>query len=146
MPGTLQLRLSKTQQKLFVICSRLSNEVKQLLQTKFPGILNAHFMRRTKYLPQLMQFREELEQICTKVHSAPRATNEQMELVQQVVNGAYTPSVTGAEMHFYDCETDQHRSKHLGIEPISDTMVMTVALRAFSVENYGKQLQHIAES
>ena len=89
----LQLRLSETQQKSFVICSRLDNEVKQLLQAKFPGILNAHFMSRTKYLPPLMRAREALEKICTKVHSAPRATDEQMELVQQVINCACTPDV-----------------------------------------------------
>ena len=109
-------------------------------------MLNAHFMRRTKNFPPLMRAREALDEIQTKVHSAPRATNEQMELVQQAINCAYTPSVTGAEMHFYACETDQHRSRHLGIDPISDTIIMTAALQAFSVEHHGEQLQHIAES
>ena len=110
-------------------------------------MFNAHFMRRTKYLSLLMQAREALEQICTKVLSVPRATNEQMELVEQVINRAYTPSiVTGAVMYFYSRETDQHRLKHLGIEPILGTMIMTAVLRAFSVEHHGKQLQHIAES
>ena len=84
-------------------------------------MLNVHFMRRTKYLPPLMRACEALEKIRTKVHSAPRATREQMELVQQVINRKYTPSVTGAEMYFYACETDQHRLKHLGINPITDT-------------------------
>ena len=47
-PDTLQLRLHETQQKSIVIYSRLDNEVKRLLQAKFPGMLNAHFVRRTK--------------------------------------------------------------------------------------------------
>ena len=109
-------------------------------------MLNAHFMRRTKYLPPLMRAHEALDKIRTKVHSVPRANNEQMELVQQVINRAYTPSNTGAEMYFYACETDQHRSRHLGINTISDTMIMTAALCVFSVEHYGEQLQCIAES
>ena len=109
-------------------------------------MLNAHFMHRTKYLPPLMQACEALDKIRTKVHSVPRATNEQTELVQQVINRTYTPSVTGAEMYFYACETDQHRSMHLGIDPISDTMIMTAALCALSMEHHGEQLQRIAES
>ena len=49
-------------------------------------------------------------------------------------------------MYFYDCEMDQHRSKHLGIDPISDVMIMTATLGAFSKENHGEQqLQCIAE-
>ena len=103
-------------------------------------MLNAHFMRQTKYLPPRMQARVALDKICTKVDSVPRATNEQMELVQQVVNHTYIPSITSAEMHFYACETDQHRSRHLGINPISDTMIMTAALCAFSMEYHGEQL------
>ena len=69
-----------------------------------------------------------------------------MELVQQVINSSYTPSVTSAEIYFYACETDQHRSRHLGIDPIFDTMMMTATFRAFSVEHHGEQLQRIAES
>ena len=42
-PDTLQLRFRETQQKSFIICSRLDNEVKRPLQAKFPGMLNAHF-------------------------------------------------------------------------------------------------------
>ena len=145
-PNTLQLWPRETQQKSFVICSHLDNEVKCLLQAKFPGMFNTHFMRRTKYLPPLMQAREALDKIQTKVYSAPRATNEQMELVQQVINHAYTPSVMGAEMHFYASKTDQHRSRHLGIDPILDNMIMNAALRVFSVEHHGEQLKHISES
>ena len=104
-PDTLQLWLHETKQKSFVICFHLDNKVKRLLQAKFPGILNAHFMRRTKYLSRLMRAREALNKIRTKVYSASRATNEQMQLVQQVINRTYTPSVTGAEMYFYACET-----------------------------------------
>ena len=107
-PDTLQLRLGETQQKYFATRSRLNDKVKSLLQEKFPGMLNAHFVHRTKYLPPLMCAREALEQIHTKVHLAPRATSEQMDLVHQVINRKYTPSVTGAEMHFYACETNQH--------------------------------------
>ena len=109
-------------------------------------MLNAFFMRRTKYLPPLMRAREALDKIPAKVHSAPRATNEQMEFVQQVINRAYTPSITGAEMYFYTCETGQHRSRHLGINPILDTMMMTTALRVFSVEHNGEQFQRIVKS
>ena len=69
-----------------------------------------------------------------------------MELVQQVINHAYTPSVRGADMYFYACGTDQHRLRHLGIGPISDIMIMTAALQAFSVGHYDEQLQRIAES
>ena len=87
-PDTPQLRLRETQQKSFVICSCLDNKVQRLLQTKFPGMLNEHFMRRTKYLSPLIQAREALDKIQTKVYSAPRANNEQMELVQQVINRA----------------------------------------------------------
>ena len=74
-PDTLELRLQETQQTLFVTCSRLNKEVKSLLQVKFSGMLNVHFMRRTKYLPPLMRAREALEKNRTKVHSAPRATS-----------------------------------------------------------------------
>ena len=49
-------------------------------------------------------------------------------------------------MYFYACETDRLRSRHLGIDPISDTMIMTAALCAFSMEHHGEQLQRIAES
>ena len=143
---TLQLRLQETQQKSYVICSRLDNEVKRLLQTKFPGMLNAHFVRRTRYLPPLMQAREALEKIRAKVHSPPRASHEQQGLLKQVLARTYTPSITGAEMYFYACETDQLRSRHLVIEPISDTMITTAALCAFSLEHHGEQLQCIAES
>ena len=69
-----------------------------------------------------------------------------MEFVQQVINRAYTPSITGAEMYFYACETDQQRPKHLGIDPISDTMIMAAASCTFSMEHHGEQLQRIAES
>ena len=62
------------------------------------------------------------------------------------MNCTYTPSITGAEMYFYACETDQLRSRHLVINPISDTMIMTAALCAFSMEHHGEQLQRIAES
>ena len=68
----LQLHLQETQQKLYVICSRLDNEMKRLLQTIFSGMLNAHFVRRTRYLPPLMQAREALEKIRAKVHSPPK--------------------------------------------------------------------------
>ena len=44
-PDTLQLQLCETQQKSFVICACLDNKVKRLLQAKFPGMLNAHFVR-----------------------------------------------------------------------------------------------------
>ena len=47
---------------------------------------------------------------------------------------------------FFACETDQLQSRHLGIEPISNTMIMNAALCAFSKEHHGEQLQHIAES
>ena len=49
-------------------------------------------------------------------------------------------------MCFFACETDQLQSRHLGIEPILDTMIMNAALCAFSKEHYGEQLQRIAES
>ena len=49
-------------------------------------------------------------------------------------------------MYFYACETDQLQSRHLGIEPISDIMIMNAALCAFSKEHHGEQLQCIAES
>ena len=62
------------------------------------------------------------------------------------MNRPYTTSITGAEMYFCACETDQLRSRHLGIDPISDTMIMTAALCAFSSEHHGEQLQRIAES
>ena len=103
-------------------------------------MLNAHFMRRTKYLPPLMRACEALERICTKVHAVPRATNEQMKLIQQVINCKYTPSVTGAKIYYYTCEADQHQSKNLGINPIIDTMIMTAALQAFGTGHYGEQL------
>ena len=109
-------------------------------------MLNVHFIRRTKCLPPLMRASEALDKIQTKVHSTSRANNEQTELVQQVTNRTYTPSVTGTEMYFYACETDQHRPRHLGIDPILDTMIMTAAQRAFSVEPHGEHLQHITES
>ena len=70
-----------------------------------------------------------------------------MDLVQQVIDRRYTPtSVTGTKMYFCDCETDQHQSKYIGIDPISDVMVMTAALWAFSTEHHGERLQHITES
>ena len=62
------------------------------------------------------------------------------------MNCTYTPSITGAEIYFYACETDQLRSRHLGIDPISDTMIMATALCAFSMEHHGEQLQRIAKS
>ena len=93
-----------------------------------------------------MRASEALDKIHNKIHSIPRANNEQMELAEQVINRAYTLSVTGAEMYFYACETDQHRSRHLAIDTISDTMIMTAALCAFSMEHHGEQLQRIAES
>ena len=49
-------------------------------------------------------------------------------------------------MYFYACENDKHKSRHLGIDPILDTIIMTAALRAFSVEHHGEQLQCIAKS
>ena len=108
-------------------------------------MLNAHFVRQTKYLPPLMQARDALEKIRAKVHSVPRATHEQQGLVKQVMNRTYTPSITGAEMYFFACETDQLWSRHLGIDPISDTMIMTAALCAFSMEHHREQLQRITE-
>ena len=54
--------------------------------------------------------------------------------------------ITGAVMYFYMCETDQLRLRHLSIDPISDTMIMTAALCAFSMMHHGEQLQRIAES
>ena len=69
-----------------------------------------------------------------------------MKLVQQVTNRAYTPNMMGPEIYFYACETYQHRSKHLDINPILDTVIMTAALRAFSAEHYGEQFQRMAES
>ena len=69
-------------------------------------MLNAHFMHKIKYLPTLMRAREALEKIHTKDHSAPRATSEQMGLVEQVINHNYIPSIMGAEMFLYACETD----------------------------------------
>ena len=81
-PDTLQLHICETQQQSFVACSRLGNEVKRLLQAKFLGMLNVHFTHRTKYLlPPLMRAHESHEKICTKVHSAPRAIREQIELI-----------------------------------------------------------------
>ena len=110
-------------------------------------MLNAHFVRRTKYMPPLMRARDALENICAKVHSVHRATHEQEELVKQVMNRTYTPSITSAEMYFYACETDQLQSlRHLDIDPISYTMIMTAALCAFSIEHREEQLQRIAES
>ena len=93
-----------------------------------------------------MRPREALDKIRTKVHSAPRANNEQIKLIKEVINRTYTPRVTRAEIYFYDCETDQYKSRHLGINPILDTMIMTAALRAFSVKHHSEQLQRIAES
>ena len=49
-------------------------------------------------------------------------------------------------MYFYSCEMDQLQSRHLGIEPILDTMIMNAALCAFSKKHHGKQLQRITES
>ena len=63
-------------------------------------MFNAHFVRWTNYLPSLMQARDALEKIHAKVHSPPRATHEQQGLLKQVINRAYTPSITGAEMCF----------------------------------------------
>ena len=81
--------------------------------------------------------------------STPKSTlrpEQQVKLLQQVINRKYTPSMTGTEMYFYVCETDKHRSKHFGINPITDTTIMTAALQAFSMEHHGEQLQCIAES
>ena len=143
---TLQLRLQETQQKSYVTCSRLDNEVKRLLQEKFPGMLNAHFVRRTKYLSPLMRSREALEKIHKKVHALSQSPHKQQDLIRQVLAHKYTPSINGAEMYFFACETDQLQSQHLAIEPISDTMIMNAALCAFSKEHHGEQLQHIAET
>ena len=49
-------------------------------------------------------------------------------------------------MYCYACETDQLQSRHLGIKPILDTMIMNAARCALSKEHHGKQLQRIAES
>ena len=62
------------------------------------------------------------------------------------MNRTYTPSITCAEMYFYVCETDQLLLRHLGIDPILDTLIMTAGLCAFSMEHHGEQLQRIAES
>ena len=75
-----------------------------------------------------MRAREALEKIRTKFNSAPRATSEQLELVQQVFNCKYIPSVTDAEMYFYECKIDQHRLTHLDIDPITNNMIVTAAL------------------
>ena len=62
------------------------------------------------------------------------------------MNRTYAPSITGAEMYFYTCETDQLRSRNLGIDLKSNTMIMTAALCAFSMEHHGEQRQRIAAS
>ena len=49
-------------------------------------------------------------------------------------------------MYFYVCETNQLRSRHLDIDPILDTMIMTAALCAFSMEHHREQLQRIPKS
>ena len=93
-----------------------------------------------------MRAREALEKTRVKVHSPPRASHEQRDLLRQVLACTYTHNISGAEIYFYACETDQLRSRHLGIEPISNTMIMNAALCAFSLEHHGEQLQRIAES
>ena len=103
-------------------------------------------MRKAKYLPSLMHAHETLEKIRTKIHSVARATNEQLELVQQVMDQWYTPTITGTEMDFYDCEMDQYQSKHLGIDPISDFLIMTAALWVLSKERHGGQLQRMVKT
>ena len=103
-------------------------------------MLNAHFVGQARYLPPLMRACEALKKIHAKVHSPPMASHEQQELVKQVMTRTYTPSITGAEIYFYACKTDQLRLRHLGIEPITDTMIMTAVLCAFSLEHHREQL------
>ena len=93
-----------------------------------------------------MRVHEALKKICTKVHSPSRSPHELQDLLRQVLARTYTPNITGAEMYFYACETDQLQLRHLGIEPILDTMIINAALCAFSKEHHGKQLQRITES
>ena len=86
---------------------------------------------------------EVLGKIHTELHSNPQATSEQLHLVQQIMNQWYSPSSIDAEMYFYDYKMDQHHSGHLGVDPISDTLIMMSALQAFGKEHHGKQLQRI---